>query len=128
MKPSTPVWSVSGFTTLPVFSLPQPPACQAQTPIGELRRHEDTTIRGTIRSVVGNEFILSDGTGEIIVDAGPLWYRQLDLRVGEEVTVLGEYDDYDFDAFRITYSNGEVIQIREGNGPPPWSDGRRDRR
>lgn len=128
IKKSTSIWRAAGLATLLALSLPHPRTTHAQTPIGELRRQPGITIRGTIQSVVGNEFILSDGTGEIIVDAGPRWYHQLDLRAGEEVTVLGEYDDYDFDAFRITYSNGEVIQIREGNGPPPWSGGRRDRR
>jgi uncharacterized protein YdeI (BOF family) len=81
-------------------------------------------VSGVIRSVVGNEFILDDGTGQIIVDAGPRWYHQLNLRQGEQVTVVGEYDDYDFDAFRITYENGEVVQIREAGGPPPWAGGR----
>jgi hypothetical protein len=97
---------------------------QAQTSIRDIQRNPGVSISGVIRSVVGNEFILDDGTGQIIVDAGPLWYRQLNLREGEEVTVVGEYDDYDFDAFSITYANGEVIQIREGGGPPPWAGGR----
>lgn len=81
------------------------------------------TIAGEIISVVGNEFILSDGTGQIIVDAGPMWYHQLNLQVGEQVTVVGEYDDYDFDAFTITRGNGEVLTIREPQGPPPWAGG-----
>ncbi len=99
---------------------------QAQTPIGELQRTRGMTISGEIISVVGNEFILSDGTGEIIVDAGPLWYHQLNLQQGERVTVTGEYDDYDFDAYSIVRGNGERIQIRNpGGGPPPWAGGRR---
>jgi hypothetical protein len=36
---------------------------------------------------------------------------------------VGEYDDYDFDAYSITRSNGEVIQIRNGPGRPPWAGG-----
>ncbi|WP_316436042.1 hypothetical protein [Leptolyngbya sp. NK1-12] len=101
------------------------PVAEAQIPIRDLQRNPGTSISGEIRSVVGNEFILDDGTGQIIVDAGPRWYHQLSLEPGEQVTVVGEYDDYDFDAFRITRSNGEVIQIREGGGPPPWAGGRR---
>jgi len=99
----------------------------AQTPIGELRRNAGTTISGTVRSVVGNEFILDDGTGQIIVDAGPTWYHQISIREGEQLTVIGEYDDYDFDAFRITRSNGDVITIRNGSGRPPWAGGRERR-
>lgn len=100
---------------------------QAQTiPIEQLQqRQQGTTITGTVRSVVGNEFILSDGTGEVIVDAGPRWYRAINVSAGEQLTVTGEYDDDDFDAFTITRANGEVITIRNGPGRPPWA-GKRD--
>lgn len=97
----------------------------AQIPIRELQRTSGLTISGEIRSVVGNEFILDDGTGQVIVDAGPRWYHQLDLRAGERVSVVGEYEGYDFDAFTIIRENGEVLRIREPGGPPPWSGGRR---
>jgi hypothetical protein len=100
------------------------PTAQAQIPIRDLQRDPGVSVSGEIRSVVGNEFILEDGTGQIIVDAGPRWYHQLNLRQGEKVTVVGEYDDYDFDAFSITRSNGEVIRIRNAGGPPPWAGGR----
>ncbi|MCU0526955.1 MAG: hypothetical protein MUF72_19275 [Elainella sp. Prado103] len=97
---------------------------QAQTAIRDLQRNPGVSISGVIHSVVGNEFILDDGTGQIIVDAGPIWYHQLNLRPGEQVTVVGEYDDYDFDAFSITDSSGTVRQIRSPEGPPPWAGGR----
>lgn len=97
----------------------------AQIPIRDLTRSPGVTISGEIRSVVGNEFILDDGTGHIIVDGGPIWYHQLNLREGERVTVVGIYDDYDFDAFSITHDSGEVIRIRSAEGPPPWAGGRR---
>lgn len=100
------------------------PIAQAQTAIRDLQRNPGVRVSGVIRSVVGNEFILDDGTGQIIVDAGPQWYHQLNLREGEQVTVVGEYDDYDFDAFSITKSTGEVVNIREAGGPPPWAGGR----
>jgi hypothetical protein len=100
------------------------PLAQAQTSIRDLQRNSGVSISGVIRSVVGNEFTLDDGTGEIIVDAGPLWYHQLNLRQGERITVTGEYDDYDFDAFSITRENGRSMQIRNAVGPPPWAGGR----
>ncbi|MBF2047159.1 MAG: DNA-binding protein [Elainella sp. C42_A2020_010] len=117
-----PILTTVLTSTLVAMTLP---VAEAQIPIRDLQRNPGTSISGEIRSVVGNEFILDDGTGQIIVDAGPRWYHQLSLEPGEQVTVVGEYDDYDFDAFRITRSNGEVIQIREGSGPPPWAGGRR---
>lgn len=100
----------------------------AQISIRDLQRNQGLTISGVIRSVVGNEFILDDGTGQVIVDAGPIWYHQLNLREGERVTVVGKYEGYDFDAFTITRENGEILQIRPPQGPPPWSGGRRNRR
>ncbi len=100
---------------------------QAQVSIRDLQRNPGTAISGVIRSVVGNEFILDDGTGQIIVDTGPRWYHQLNFTPGERVTVVGEYDDEDFDAFTVTRSNGEVIRIRQAGGPPPWAGGRRRR-
>ncbi len=117
-----PILTTVLTSTLVAMTLP---VAEAQIPIRDLQRNPGTSISGEIRSVVGNEFILDDGTGQIIVDAGPRWYHQLSLEPGEQVTVVGEYDDYDFDAFRITRSNGEVIQIREEGGPPPWAGGRR---
>ncbi|MBW4466525.1 MAG: DNA-binding protein [Pegethrix bostrychoides GSE-TBD4-15B] len=98
---------------------------QAQVSIRELQNSSETSISGEIRSIVGNEFILDDGTGQIIVDAGPRWYHQLNLTSGERITVVGEYDDDDFDAYTITRDSGEVIQIRPADGPPPWAGGRK---
>jgi uncharacterized protein YdeI (BOF family) len=102
------------------------PASLAQIPINSLTRTRGISISGTIRSVVGNDFILDDGTGQIIVDAGPQRWHQLNLEEGEQVTVIGDYRDYEFDAFQITRSNGEVLNIRPASGPPPWSGGRRN--
>lgn len=96
----------------------------AQTPIRELQQNTGISISGEVKSIVGNEFILDDGTGQIIVDAGPRWYHQINVSSGEKITVVGEYDDDDFDAYTITRSNGEVIQIRQPGSPPPWAGGR----
>lgn len=96
-------------------------AATAQTSIRELKQQRGTTISGTITNIVGNEFVLNDGTGQVIVDAGPHWHHQINLKQGERVTVTGEYDDDDFDAFQITRRNGTVIRIRDGAGRPPWA-------
>jgi uncharacterized protein YdeI (BOF family) len=111
--------------TAAIFAIAINPST-AQVPIRDLQRTAGLTIYGEIRSVVGNEFILDDGTGQVIVDAGPRWYHQLNLRQGERVMVVGEYEGYDFDAFTITRENGEILRIRNPQGPPPWSGGRRN--
>jgi hypothetical protein len=96
----------------------------AQTvPIQSLQQQDGITISGTVGSVVGNNFTLSDGSGEIIVDAGPRWYQEINVTPGEELTVVEEYDNGEFDAYRITRANGEVIVIRNGPGRPPWAGG-----
>lgn len=65
-----------------------PDLVRAQTSIEELQqRSNGTTVSGEIVSVVGNDFVLDDGTGQIIVDAGPRWWQEINLSPGEEVTV-----------------------------------------
>jgi hypothetical protein len=96
----------------------------AQTSIQQLQQISGIRISGVVRSVVGNQFTLDDGTGQLIVDAGPRWYQAIDLVEGEAITVVGEYDNGELDAHRITRSNGDTIVIREASGPPPWAGGR----
>jgi uncharacterized protein YdeI (BOF family) len=101
------------------------PLVVAQTAIRNLTDTRAITISGQVKSVVGNDFILADSTGQVIVDAGPRWWREINLSVGEYITVVGEYDRGEFDAFSITRSNGQVMQIRPQSGPPPWA-GKKD--
>lgn len=97
------------------------PIVQAQTAIQDLQRDRSPVqVAGVVHSIVGNEFILNDGTGQLIVDTGPPWYRSVNLSVGEKVSVVGEFNDYDFDAHHIIRSNGEVIVIRERFAPSAW--------
>jgi uncharacterized protein YdeI (BOF family) len=103
-----------------------PDLAQAQTSIEELQqRSNGTTVSGEIVSVVGNDFVLNDGTGEIIVDAGPRWWQEIDLSPGEEVTVTGELGKGgEIDAYSITSGDGSIIEIRSPEGPPPWAGGK----
>ena len=84
---------------------------QTPIPIRNLKHTSETTTAGVVRSIVGNQFILDDGTGQLIVDSGFCWDDGNQLTVGEKVTVIGEYEDYDFDSFRIIRASGEVIDI-----------------
>ncbi len=113
--------------TLAAIAIPTFPVlveAQTRTGIGELQqRARGTIISGKVVSVVGNDFTLNDGTGQIIVDAGPRWWRQIDIKPGEEVTVTGEISKKsgEFDAFAINRANGSRIEIRPADGPPPWA-------
>ncbi len=88
------------------------------TPIASLRVQDDVlvTIRGVVVQIREDEFVLRDGTGQVWVDAD-LGRNRLNLTVGEQVTVIGDLDDEDFDARRITRSNGEVVFNRLGSIP-----------
>ena len=113
-----------GFLPFVLFAIGLIPAADAQVAISELKKKSGSTVSGVVRSVVGNKFTLDDGTGQLVVEAGPRWYQPVNLTEGERITVVGEYDDEDFDAFSITRASGEVIQIRPSDGPPPWEGGR----
>lgn len=97
----------------------------AQTRIRDLQQTgPGITVSGRVAQIVGNDFLLDDGTGQIIVDAGPRWWQPINLTLGERVTVRGEMErSGEFDAFSITRANGSVITIRPAEGPPPWAGG-----
>lgn len=100
----------------------------AQTPIGELSANRLVEIEGAVTEVFGNRFVLRDDTGAVLVTSGPRWHRRLDVTPGETLRVAGEPGEDDFDAFRIFRADGEVIEIRPVDGPPPWAGGRQGRR
>ncbi|GJD18162.1 hypothetical protein RIVM261_031180 [Rivularia sp. IAM M-261] len=105
------------------------PSSQAQTNnttnIRDLQqRSNGTIVSGKVTNIVGNDFIIDDGTGQLIVDAGPRWWREINLQPGEQVTVRGELGKKgELDAFSITRADGSVIDIRPAEGPPPWAGG-----
>lgn len=114
------------YLTLAAIFIPSFPVmveAQTGTRIDELQqRTKGTTISVKVVSVVGIDFTLNDGTGEIIVDAGPHCWREIDIKPGEEVTATGEISkkNGEFDAFSIN-RNGSVIEIRPADGSPPWA-------
>ncbi|WP_143473047.1 hypothetical protein [Limnothrix sp. PR1529] len=72
-----------------------------------------------------NEWIVEANSRRYRVDAGPRWWRDLPVSVGDQLTVEGELDDGELDAFWVQLANGETVQLRGRSGPPPWSGGRR---
>ena len=115
--------ALTALATGAVLTIPD--LARAQTSIEELQqRSYGTTVSGQITSVVGNDFVLDDGTGQIIVDAGPRWWQEIDLTQGEEVTVTGELErGGELDAYSITRGDGSTVEIRSPEGPPPWAGG-----
>lgn len=87
-------------------------------PIRNLKQKSIQTIEGTVvRLVDDDDFVLRDRTGKILVDAD-LDNRRLSLKPGETITVIGRLDDDDpdFDALRVTHSNGAIVYNRFRNG------------
>ncbi len=98
-------------------SQPSPPltdddSSSTVTNISDLIPGDDNvqTISGTVTSVSDDEFILEDSTGEVLVDAENFLESEgnLDLSVGQEVTVVGDLDDEDFDARSITFDSTPI--------------------
>ncbi|HIK22644.1 MAG TPA: OB-fold nucleic acid binding domain-containing protein [Thermosynechococcus sp. M3746_W2019_013] len=96
------LWSLSCPLFVGITEVVLPPITEtcapSATPIHNLTNFQGMTIRGTVRSVVGNPFILDNSTGQVMVDAGPRWFYQINRQPGETVTVVGKYDRYDFNA------------------------------
>jgi hypothetical protein len=69
------------------------------------------TVSGSVVSIQGDDFTLDTGKEKILVDADSEGNNPINLSVGERVTVYGDFDDYDLDAYTITRSDGSVIQI-----------------
>ncbi|MCL0067639.1 hypothetical protein M1N67_01680 [Peptococcaceae bacterium] len=82
------------------------------------------TIAGWLED---NDYILTDGTSSLVIDLCPPWYKQFSFNNGDKVTVVGELGinrrtgAVEIDVFTITMSNGEVITLRNADGPPPWA-------
>jgi len=84
------------------------------------------TIRGRIAEVYGNHFILADGSGRALVDAG----REGEGRfvVGQPLTVQGRYEDGFIHAAFLVDGAGKVTQVGPMGGPPHDGHGPDDRR
>ncbi|MBD2259757.1 DNA-binding protein [Pseudanabaena sp. FACHB-2040] len=96
------------------------PAAYAQVPAENLQQPGSLTLMGDVQTIEGNQFVLSDGAVQTVVNAGPEWHHSIELQPGERVIVVGNYADNRLDAFSITRSNGDIIFIRNAEGPAPW--------
>jgi hypothetical protein len=123
------VMSLVGVT-ITMFSIPAFAATIGEI-IADPVIDTEVTISGKVTSVDGNDFVVSDGTDNITVEAGPPWYQAIELAVGDNVTITGEVDTgkdgtklAEIEAFSITLTDdGSVITIRDGAGRPPWAGG-----
>jgi uncharacterized protein YdeI (BOF family) len=87
---------------------------QANTQIAS---EQGVTISGRVAQIVGNEFGLSDLTGQVVVQVGSDWKQApTNLKVGEEITVIGTLaPGRKFQATRIQTASGQVINVPPSN-------------
>ncbi|MHC0061361.1 hypothetical protein ACWATR_00320 [Nostoc sp. UIC 10890] len=88
-------------------------AQKAPNQIENLPNARVTSISGQVTKLLDDEFILNDGKGQIIIEAESQLGQPINLSVGEQVTVVGNYDDNEFKALSITRANGETLQIHD---------------
>ncbi len=79
--------------------------------------HEIVEIEGVIEiHLEGNEYLFNDGTGRIVIEAGPPRFHRVVLPVGETITVIGQvdFDDGkpDLDIFKVILPDGREINVR----------------
>ncbi|GAB4357111.1 MAG: hypothetical protein Fur0042_26490 [Cyanophyceae cyanobacterium] len=72
-----------------------------------------------------NEWIVEANGRRYRVDAGPRWWRDLPVAIGDQLTIEGELDDGELDAFWVELADGERVEMRGRSGPPPWAGERR---
>lgn len=101
-------------------------------PISEVKASDTlggtVAIRGTVSLLVGNTYQLRDRSGVAELITCPTWYRRIDLREGDRITVVGQVirdaetsrrSDIVLSVYKII-SGDEVITIRERPGRPRW--------
>lgn len=71
------------------------------------------TVKGRVAEVYGNRFVVQDGSGRTLVDAGR--EAQGAVRVGTPMLVQGRYDQGQLRARFLVDSSGAVQEV----GPPP---------
>ncbi len=130
-SPSLPAPVAAPAMSLPVqWETPNPVNTTIAQVLANPVYDQVVTVSGTItHHIEENEYILSDGTNQLIIEGGPPWYHRLKLPVGQEATVTGEVDferwsgRVEIDIFSIILEDGKKIAIRDGYGPPPWAGG-----
>lgn len=85
----------------------------AQNQPGGRQQARITEISGKVVRVGDDDFVLNTGKEQILVDADDDTLRQAKLSAGEKVTVSGQNDDDNFDAYTITRPDGTKINVRD---------------
>jgi hypothetical protein len=90
------------------------------TPIARLAGARGiVSMRGRVAEVYGDRFVVQDGSGRMLVDAGPR--AAGNLHPSEPILVQGRFDDGQLRARYLVDASGTVQEV----GPPPTPPGHR---
>jgi hypothetical protein len=82
------------------------------------------TVTGQV-TVVDSEMVVQTAEGEVVVGLGQAWYREeaeFVLSVGDEVSVIGFYEDGEFKAGSVeNLTTGQTLALRDEDGRPMWA-------
>jgi len=86
------------------------------------RAVEWETLTGKV-SAVDNEIAIQTTGGEVLVGMGqPAYWESFALEVGDEIAVIGFYEDGEFKAGTIEkLTTGKTLILRDETGRPMWS-------
>ena len=91
-----------------------------QTPIAKLSTSSGVvTVKGRVAEVYGNRFVVQDGTGRAMIDAGR---GGASVASGQSVMVQGRFDDGQMRAAYLVGPDGKVDPVGPA-GPPPHGRG-----
>ncbi len=88
------------------------------------------TYEGIATTVNSTELMITTGTGEPVLVEGRAWAYALeqgiDVQMGHAVIIMGFVEDGEFKAISIqNLITGQLIAVRDANGRPLWSGGKR---
>lgn len=72
------------------------------------------TIKGRVAQVFGNKFVMTDGSGNALVDAGRGDDSDVTVAPGQTVTVQGRFDGGVVRARFLVGADGKVVALRGG--------------
>ncbi|MDX9953878.1 MAG: hypothetical protein RBT75_07275 [Anaerolineae bacterium] len=86
---------------------------------------EMETIQGVVISSDSEILVRTAEGEEVLVVLGQAWYREqagFTVAVGDEVSVVGFYEDGEFKAVTVEdLTTGATITLRDASGRPAWS-------
>lgn len=88
------------------------------------------SVKGRVAEIYGDRFVVEDGSGRAMIDAGR--ENGLALAKGAAISVQGRFDDGQLRASFITTADGKIVETGprgpRGHGPGGKEHGPRDRR